>query len=64
MAVFISFHRFAPKSWEMTTAQPMLLPTATAIKIMVMGYDAPTAARAASPANLPATTLSAILYIC
>ena len=28
---------FAPKSWEMTTAQPILLPTATAMKIIVIG---------------------------
>ena len=42
----------------------MLLPTAMAMKIMVIGYEAPTAANASSPANLPAITLSAMLYIC
>jgi len=36
-AVFNSPYLFAPNSWEMTTAHPMLLPTATAIKIIVMG---------------------------
>ncbi len=36
-AVFSFSWALAPKSWEMTTEQPILLPTATAIKIMVIG---------------------------
>jgi len=39
----------------------MFMPNATAMKIIVTGYEAPTAANASSPANLPAMTLSAIL---
>ena len=60
-AVFISLKSFAPKSCEMTTEIPMFMPNATAMKIIVTGYEAPTAANASSPANLPAMTLSAIL---
>ena len=39
----------------------MLQPIATALKIIVTGYEAPTAARASSPAKRPAMTESAIL---
>lgn len=55
---------FAPNNWLMMTEQPVLLPSATAMKIIVMGNDAPTAASASSPTNRPATTLSATLYSC
>lgn len=36
-AVFISPNRLAPKSWEITTDAPILLPIATAINIIVIG---------------------------
>ena len=64
MAVFIRRMSPAPKYDEITTAQPTLQPMAIAIKIIVIGYDAPTAASASSPANRPAIALSAILYNC
>ena len=60
-AVFISRTRPAPKSCEMIIEHPAFEPKATAIKIMVTGYEAPMAASALSPANLPAITLSAIV---
>ena len=63
-AVFIRAVSFAPNNWLMMTEQPVLLPSATAMKIIVMGNDAPTAASASSPTNRPATTLSATLYSC
>lgn len=63
-AVFIALKSLAPNRREITTEQPTLLPTAMAMRIIVMGYDAPTAASALSPANLPAITLSAMLYSC
>jgi len=37
IAVFICLYSFAPKYWEMTTEQPILLPTAMAINIIVIG---------------------------
>ena len=60
IAVLSALYFFAPNRRETTTAQPILLPTATAMKIIVMGWDAPTAASAASPMNCPAMMLSAI----
>ena len=63
-AVFMRAVSFAPNNWLMMTEQPVLLPSATAMKIIVMGNDAPTAASASSPTNRPATTLSATLYSC
>ena len=60
IAVLSALYFFAPNRRETTTAQPILLPTATAMKIIVMGWDAPTAVSAASPMNCPAMMLSAI----
>ena len=60
-AVFITPYFFAPKLCDIITELPILLPTATAIKIITIGYDAPTAAKASSPTNFPAITLSAML---
>ena len=37
IAVFISLYHFAPKYWEISTEQPILLPTAIAMKIIVIG---------------------------
>ena len=60
-AVFTSFIFLEPKRLEITTEQPIFVPSANAIIIMVMGYEALTAASASSPAYLPAITLSAML---
>ena len=59
-AVFSCPYSFAPNNLETTTAQPILLPTATDMKIMVMGWEAPTAASACSPMKRPAMMLSTI----
>ncbi len=64
IAVFIFSYCLPPKNPEITTQHPILLPMAIAINIIVIGYDAPIAANASSPANLPAITLSAMLYNC
>ena len=58
---FIFPYSLAPKYREITTEHPMFSPVATAMKIMVIGYDAPTAASASTPTNFPATILSTIL---
>ena len=69
-AVFMRTYSFAPKSCDITTAQPAFMPFAICMKSIVTGYDAPTAARASSPSagvvpiKFPAMTLSQILYIC
>ena len=61
IAVFIRVMRFAPNSFEMTTELPTFIPVPNASRIVVIGYDAPTALRALSPMNLPAMTVSAML---
>lgn len=62
--VLTSLYRPAPKKLDTITEQPMLHPKAKAINIKVISYPLPTAARAFSPMNLPATRLSAMLYNC
>lgn len=62
--VLTSLYRLAPKKLDTITEQPMLHPNAKAMKIKVISYPLPTAARAFSPMNLPATRLSAMLYNC
>lgn len=62
--VLTSLYRPAPKKLDTITEQPMLHPKAKAINIKVISYPLPTAARAFSPMNFPATRLSAMLYNC
>lgn len=53
IAVLSALYFFAPNRRETTTAQPILLPTATAMKIIVMGWDAPTARKRGFTDELP-----------
>ena len=64
MAVLSCSIFLAPKSCEITTEQPIPVPTATITKSMVMDVEAPTAARASAPTILPTIILSTILYSC
>ena len=59
--VFSLPYSLAPKSWDIITAQPAFAPVPMAMKIIVIGYDAPTAARASLFMKLPAITLSQTL---
>ena len=62
--LFTLLYFFAPKKPDITTLIPMPVPTAMAIKITVIGWDAPTAPSALTPMNRPATILSTTLYTC
>ena len=61
IAVFIWLSLSAPKSWEMTTEQPIPVPTATMTNSIVMEVETPTAASASFPTSLPTIMESARL---
>lgn len=52
---------FAPKYCEMTTPQPIPHPFATVIRTKVIGYEAPTAARASALMQFPTIIESIML---
>ena len=53
IAVFISSIFSAPNSCEITTEQPIPVPTAIMTKSIVIAVDAPTAASASAPTSFP-----------
>ena len=55
---------FAPNRRETSTAQPAFAPSATAIRIFTIEFEAPMAVSAVGPANLPAIIVSARVYSC
>ena len=61
IAVFIFSNCLAPKSWEITTEQPMPVPIATITNSIVMAVEAPTAASASSPTTFPTIMESIML---
>ena len=52
---------FAPKYCDITTPHPIPHPLATVIKTKVIGYEAPTAARASEPIKFPTIIESTML---
>ena len=61
IAVCIFVYSFAPRYWEIMTEAPTPPPMAIIMNTVVNEYEAPTAASASSPTNLPTITESAIL---
>ena len=61
MAFWTLAMSFAPKYWDTTMVNPMVIPIIKEISRKITGPDVPTAANAPFPMNLPTTMLSTTL---